>query len=75
MNFRVKPIPWFVSDVIPRDFQQVISSVACHHDEIYESMGKRWQKYLDTGRNIFTNFLISEICSLCLKAIDFILNF
>ncbi|XP_073987264.1 damage-control phosphatase ARMT1-like isoform X2 [Rhodnius prolixus] len=49
VNFRVKPIPWFVSDVIPRDFQQVISSVACHHDEIYESMGKRWQKYLDTG--------------------------
>uniref|UniRef100_A0A224XNZ8 Sugar phosphate phosphatase n=1 Tax=Panstrongylus lignarius TaxID=156445 RepID=A0A224XNZ8_9HEMI len=49
VNFRVKPIPWFVSDVIPRDFQQVVSSVACYPIEVYQSMGKRWQKYLDTG--------------------------
>ncbi|KAK9511005.1 hypothetical protein O3M35_005663 [Rhynocoris fuscipes] len=49
INIRVKPIPWFVSDTIPRDVQQTVSSVLCNTNEWFRVIGKRWQKYLDTG--------------------------
>lgn len=49
IKFRVKPIPWYVSDVIERDFQHTIDSIMCHPDPVFQKIGKRWNKYLESG--------------------------
>lgn len=49
INFRVKPIPWYVSDVMIRDFHHSIDSVMCYPDPVFQKFGKRWKKYLESG--------------------------
>lgn len=49
LNFRLKPIPWYVSDVMPKDLYQTIEAVMSSENPIYIKFGERWQKYLDEG--------------------------
>ncbi|XP_014251732.1 protein-glutamate O-methyltransferase-like isoform X2 [Cimex lectularius] len=49
VNFHVKPIPWFVSDVIIRDFMQGVESIAKSERKHFKNIGLRWQHYLDKG--------------------------
>lgn len=49
VRFRVKSIPWFISDVLPNDFKFTISEL-CNHDEpVLRDAGKRWQNYVTSG--------------------------
>ncbi|CAH1388658.1 unnamed protein product [Nezara viridula] len=49
LNFRLKPIPWYVSDVMPKDFYQTVEAVRSSKNPIYRKFGERWQKHIDEG--------------------------
>ncbi|KAL1124670.1 hypothetical protein AAG570_001294 [Ranatra chinensis] len=49
VNFRVKRMPWFVSDVTPLDFSQAVYLMANHSDSDFKRVGVRWQNYLTSG--------------------------
>nr|QZL12164.1 glutamate O-methyltransferase [Hydrometra stagnorum] len=48
IRFRVKRIPWFVSDVTVRDFNKTLDRLMSD-DPTLQCFAKRWKKYLDDG--------------------------
>ncbi|XP_014282217.1 damage-control phosphatase ARMT1 isoform X2 [Halyomorpha halys] len=49
LNFRVKSIPWFISDVMSKDLFQTIEDVRSSPNPMYQKFGERWQKFIDEG--------------------------
>lgn len=49
VRFRVKAIPWFISDVIPSDFRYTLSELKNHDDAVLREAGTRWENYLTSG--------------------------
>lgn len=49
IKFRVKAIPWFISDVIPKDFYYTLSELEKSDDEVLREAGKKWMGYLESG--------------------------
>lgn len=50
IRFRVKTIPWFISDVLPADFKFTISELAQHKDEILSGAGTKWENFINNGQ-------------------------
>lgn len=49
VRFRVKTIPWFISDVLPSDFKYTISELKGCSDAFLSEAGNRWESFLKTG--------------------------
>lgn len=50
IRFHCKAIPWFISDVMYRDFHWTIRQLANSDKEAIKSFGQRLQQYVDTQR-------------------------
>lgn len=50
IRFRVKAIPWFISDVLPSDFNFTISELKNHDMSILREAGSRYENYLNAGQ-------------------------
>jgi len=48
VNFRLKRIPWFVSDVTQNDFKETINAFCNHPDPMYQTFGNKWMNYLNS---------------------------
>ncbi|XP_054283680.1 damage-control phosphatase ARMT1-like isoform X1 [Macrosteles quadrilineatus] len=49
VRFHCKAIPWFVSDVMEKDFHQVIERLS-NHTPACQQLTARWHDYLDHGK-------------------------
>lgn len=49
IRFRVKAIPWFISDVLPSDFNYTISELKSQKQSLLCDAGTRWENYLSSG--------------------------
>lgn len=49
VNFRVKPMPWFVSDVTVKDFNHILDTLVNHTDPLIKTFGERWKNYVQKG--------------------------
>lgn len=50
VRFHGKAIPWFISDVIYKDFTCTIDRIANKSgSEILKNLGKRWEGYVKSG--------------------------
>lgn len=49
IRFRVKTIPWFISDVLPSDFRYTISELKSQQDPILRDAGLRWDDLMAKG--------------------------
>lgn len=50
IRFRVKKIPWFISDVLPSDFYFTISELINHKDLTLHDAGTAWDNYIKSGQ-------------------------
>lgn len=50
IRFHVKPIPWFISDAMPKDFYYTISTLEKSDDTILSDAGRRYRGYLESGQ-------------------------
>lgn len=50
VRFHCKAIPWFISDVMERDFHWTIRKLAESDKDVVRSFGQRLQQYVDKGR-------------------------
>lgn len=50
VRFHCKAIPWFISDVVYRDFHWSIRQLVNSDVEVLVSFGQRLQQYVDSGR-------------------------
>lgn len=50
IRFRVKTIPWFISDVLPSDFRYTLSELKAHEDPILSAAGLRWDEFVTKGQ-------------------------
>lgn len=50
VRFHCKAIPWFISDVMERDFYWTIRKLAGSDTDVVRSFGERLQQYVDEGR-------------------------
>ncbi|XP_044730173.1 damage-control phosphatase ARMT1-like [Chrysoperla carnea] len=50
VHFRVKAMPWFISDVMPKDFNWLIDTACKSADENVAMLGKRWLDYQINGK-------------------------
>jgi hypothetical protein len=50
VRFRVKAIPWFISDVIPKDFYYTLDELAASDDTVLKDAGIKWKEYLKSGK-------------------------
>lgn len=49
IRFYVKTIPWFISDVMIKDFKWTLNQLSNHSDNpILKKLGDRWQNYIQT---------------------------
>ena len=49
ITFHVKVMPWFVSDVMQRDFTWAIHTLVNSQSQVFNTLGRRWRKYVDDG--------------------------
>lgn len=49
VRFRIKKIPWFVSDVMQPDFDFAINRLAQNSDNASKRLAERWRSYLNNG--------------------------
>lgn len=49
IRFRVKAIPWFISDALPNDFRFTISELKKHDKAVLSDAGTRYENYLKSG--------------------------
>lgn len=50
VRFHCKAIPWFISDVVYRDFHWTIKQLANSDNDVVRSFGQRLQDYIDSNR-------------------------
>lgn len=51
IRFHVKAIPWFISDVRPRDFHWTLDYLRNHStSEVLRAVGEKWHKFLQEGK-------------------------
>lgn len=50
VRFRVKAIPWFISDVLPKDFKFTISELRNQESDVLRNAGTRWEKLMNDGQ-------------------------
>lgn len=50
VRFHCKAIPWFISDVMYRDFHWTIKQLANSDSDARRTFGERLQQYVDSGR-------------------------
>lgn len=50
IRFHCKAIPWFISDVMYRDFHWTVKRLATNDNELLRAFGGRLQQYIDAGR-------------------------
>lgn len=62
IRFRAKQIPWFVSDVMEKDFHYVLNSLA-EKDEPVREIALRWSNHLAQG----TYFKLLQLLNCILK--------
>ncbi|EAT33467.1 AAEL014253-PA, partial [Aedes aegypti] len=49
VNFNVKAIPWYISDVTPKDMQWTLSTLMAHENPLLSAFGHRLQSRFDAG--------------------------
>jgi len=51
VRFNVKAIPWYISDVIPKDFQWAIRYLKTHKNSLeLRQLGEKWNDYVTQGK-------------------------
>lgn len=50
IRFRVKAIPWFISDVIPKDFIYTIEELKKQENKLLSDIGNRLESYMISGQ-------------------------
>lgn len=50
VNFNVKSIPWYISDVTPKDMQWTLDTLRNHDNSLLSSFGSRLQSHFENGR-------------------------
>lgn len=50
VRFSVKPIPWFVSDVTPKDVNWIVDFISNHSSPYVKEQGLRWKQYFEEGK-------------------------
>ena len=50
IRFRVKAIPWFISDVLPADFKYTIDELKKSDVEVLRNAGTKWDNYVKSGK-------------------------
>jgi damage-control phosphatase, subfamily III len=50
IRFRVKAIPWFISDVLPKDFKYTMDELKKHETSILNEAGIQWENYMNSGK-------------------------
>ncbi|XP_070490902.1 damage-control phosphatase ARMT1-like [Chironomus tepperi] len=50
IRFRVKAIPWFISDVLPKDFHYTLTELEKSQDPILKEAGLKWNGYVKSGQ-------------------------
>lgn len=50
IRFRVKAIGWFISDVLPSDFNYTINELKNHDKAVLRNAGKQWDNYIKSGQ-------------------------
>ncbi|XP_065162307.1 damage-control phosphatase ARMT1-like [Atheta coriaria] len=48
IRFFVKQIPWFISDVMPRDISWILETLANSEDKNLRNLSEKWLRYFDT---------------------------
>ena len=48
IRFRVKAIPWFISDVLPKDFKHTINELKRQEDSLLQEAGIRYENYMNS---------------------------
>jgi hypothetical protein len=49
IRFRVKAIPWFISDVLPKDFKYTIDELKKQENPLLREAGERYSGYISSG--------------------------
>ncbi|XP_055531952.1 damage-control phosphatase ARMT1-like [Wyeomyia smithii] len=49
VNFNVKAIPWYISDVTPKDMQWTLDTLSAHENPLIAAFGKRLQMRFEAG--------------------------
>ncbi|XP_065085224.1 damage-control phosphatase ARMT1-like [Ochlerotatus camptorhynchus] len=49
VNFNVKAIPWYISDVTPKDMRWTLNTLMAHPNPLLSAFGKRLQAHFDAG--------------------------
>lgn len=49
VNFNVKAIPWYISDVTPKDMRWTLDTLTAHPNPLLSTFGKRLQAHFDAG--------------------------
>ncbi|KAL3275547.1 hypothetical protein HHI36_020306 [Cryptolaemus montrouzieri] len=47
INFHVKNLPWFMSDVMEKDLKWMLKKLKEHEDPLLKSFGEAWRQYFD----------------------------
>lgn len=50
VRFRVKCIPWFISDVVPKDFHYTLDELKKSQDPVLKEAGEKWSAYVQRGQ-------------------------
>ncbi|CAO1371674.1 unnamed protein product [Diamesa serratosioi] len=50
IRFRVKAIPWFISDVLPSDFKYTIEDLKKSDVKVLRDAGTKWDNYVKSGQ-------------------------
>lgn len=49
VRFNAKALPWFISDVMSKDFNWSLEYLSQHKSPILSEVGKKWIGFLNTG--------------------------
>lgn len=62
VRFSCKPIPWYVSDVVPTDIPWTLDYLSKHESTFVKDLGEKWTKFFDEGKFVVSpvhNFWVS----------------
>lgn len=58
IRFHCKAIPWFVSDVMEKDFYKAIERLS-EHTKACQDLASKWKNYLQQGKYYYFQFTSS----------------
>ena len=50
IGFNVKAIPWYISDLTPKDVKWTLQTLSNHENVIIAKYGRRWTNFFESGK-------------------------